>query len=60
MFIDSLDKYKIGSESDPVTMRGRAPEEEFKCLESLNGRLRNELQDTWNVLKEYKLTMKDN
>lgn len=36
------------------------PEEEFKRLESLNDRLRNELQDTWNVLKEYKLTMKDN
>ena len=59
MFVDFLNTNKIGLESDPVTMRVRRLNEKYKGLESTNGDSAKDLQDIWNVLDGYKLTIVD-
>ncbi|KAK5096029.1 hypothetical protein LTR70_001438 [Exophiala xenobiotica] len=59
MFIDFLNTYKIGLESDPFTLRLRRLNEKYKGLESTKGDSAKDLQDVWNVLDGYKLTIVD-
>lgn len=59
MFIDFLNTYKIGSESDSVAMRVGCLDTKYKGLKSTQGDFAKELQGTWNVLKKYHFTMKD-